>query len=381
MTLLTPTFSEQHKGNGAAGPVHVIAAHEPTREGETPPSAPVGPMPGAAHNPTPGIGALPLKVALIGTAPSSRMLAPYGDPSWQIWGCSPGNMNTLPRVDLWFELHSNLLWPEHENYGRPYIEWLKAQPFPVYMQDQSLVPRATIFPKDEIVAEFGDDFFTSSFTWMMALAMKMGAVEIALYGIDMASRDEYVQQRPGFFFFRYLARQRGIKISAPHESDIMQSPALYAYVDSTPLGRKLSARRQEVQGRINGHAQQIEQATRAKTYLEGAVEDIDYMQSIWSGVSNDMGKLTYENNLLRQRIAQLQAPPPMPILPSAAVGHVMLSPTTMTTSLSPEIENFVATVRATPQRRRRKAPTIEQAQSYLENVVLPAVAPLENPDG
>lgn len=307
MTILTPNFADQQKSNGAAGPLHITPAHEPTREGEVPPT-----LGGQAHPgpiPAPAVIAAPLKVALIGTAPSSRMLAPYNDPSWKIWGCSPGNMNALPRVDLWFELHSNLLWPEHESYGKPYIEWLKQQRFPVYMQDQSLVPNATVFPKDELVAEFGDDFFTSSFAWMMALAMKMGAVEIALYGIDMASRDEYIRQRPGFFFFRYMARQRGIKISAPHESDIMQSPALYAYVDSTPFGRKILARRQEVLGRVNGMVQQRDQLNHSITYLQGAQEDLDYFESIWSGVANDMGRLQYENAQLRREIEQLKLTP------------------------------------------------------------------------
>src|SRR3981189_2150960 len=117
MTILTPRFVEQQgaQPNGAAGP-HVIAAHEPTREGEQPitqagTTAAPEPLPAAAP-------AGPLKVALIGTAPSSRMLAPYNDPSWKIWACSPGNMNVLPRVDVWFELHSDLLWPEHESYGK-----------------------------------------------------------------------------------------------------------------------------------------------------------------------------------------------------------------------------------------------------------------------
>lgn len=308
MTELTPTFAEQLRANGAAGPVHVIAAHEPTHEGEQAPSSQQVGAAGAAHNPTP-VAAGPLKVALIGTAPSSRMLAPYNDPTWQIWGCSPGNMNTLPRVDVWFELHSNLLWPEHESYGKPYIEWLKVQPFPVWMQDQVQVPRAMVFPKDEIVAEFGDSFFTSSFAWMMALAMKQGASEIALYGIDMASRDEYIRQRPGFYFFRYLAEKRGIKITAPNESDIMQSPALYAYVDSTPFGRKILARRQEVQGRVNGMTQERDRLNNSITYLQGAVEDLDYFESIWGGVSNDIGRLQYENAQLKAQVAALRAQP------------------------------------------------------------------------
>jgi len=54
--------------------------------------------------------------------------------------------------------------------------------------------------------------------------------------------------------------KRGVRVSAPHESDIMQSPPLYAYVDSTPFGRKILARRQEVAGRIGGMVAQRDQA-------------------------------------------------------------------------------------------------------------------------
>lgn len=370
MTKLTPNFAEQQYTNGSGGlgaaVIHVTPAHEPTREGERP--LIIDQTQASAPNNIAPIAPTPLKIALIGTAPSSRMLAPFNDPSWTIWACSPGNMNTLPRVDVWFELHSNLTWPEHESYGRPYLEWLKQQPFPVYMQDQTFVSRATVFPKDELVAEFGDDFFTSSFAWMMALAMKQGAVEIALYGIDMASRDEYIQQRPGFFFFRYIANRRGIKVSAPHESDIMQSPALYAYVDSTPFGRKLMARRQEVMGRVNGMTAERDRLTNSITYLQGAAEDIDYMTSIWSGVSNDMGRLEYENRNLKRENEQLKASSAM-----SRDGFLLASSPSwsMSTSLAPavaqtasdsdgrstpeQIENFVEEVKSTPMPMRTKS--------------------------
>jgi hypothetical protein len=145
------------------------------------------------------------------------------------------------------------------------------------------VPNAITFPKDELVAEFGKDFFTSSFAWMMALAMKQGATEIALFGIDMASRDEYILQRPGFFFFKHIAKTRGIKVWAPNESDIMQPPGLYGYSEVTPFGRKILARKAEIKGRLDAIKQQRDQASHSATYLEGALEDLDYIESIWLG--------------------------------------------------------------------------------------------------
>jgi hypothetical protein len=99
----------------------------------------------------------------------------------------------------------------------------------------------------------------------------------------MASRDEYILQRPGFFFFRHEARRRGIKVSAPHESDIMQSPPLYGISDSTPLGRKIIARELEVKQRLAGMIAERDRLSNNITYLQGAAEDIDYFKSIWTG--------------------------------------------------------------------------------------------------
>lgn len=283
MTKLTPTYQEIQANGGAGHPFTVVPAVPlnipvpPPRRQKAKAEEPILP------EPTPVAVPEPLKIALIGTAPSSRMLAPFADPSWKIWSCSPGNQGILPRVDVWFEIHGNLLWPEHKSYGEPYIEWLKKQPFPIYMQDSTLVPNATPFPKDEMVAKFGKDFFTSSFAWMMAMAMHQGASEIALFGIDMASRDEYILQRPGFFFFRYLAQQQGIKVWAPNESDIMQSPGLYGFSEVTPFGRKVLARKKELKDRLGPMIAQRDQLSQNIAYLQGAVEDIDYIESIWLG--------------------------------------------------------------------------------------------------
>ena len=307
MGKITENVTENLKKNGNGGFVPPPAWRDPALLGQ-PVLGIVSEVPKAevpTINVTPVAEPAPLKVALIGTAPSSRMLAPFTDPSWKIWACSPGNMNVLPKVDVWFELHGNLMWPENQSYGAPYIDWLKRLTIPVYMQDQGFVPNALTFPKTEMVKEFGRDFFTSSFSWMMAFAMAQGAKEIALYGIDMASRDEYILQRPGFYFFKYVAEQRGIKVSAPHESDIMQAPGLYGYSEVMPYGRKLAARRVEIKQRLGGMTGERDKLNHSITYLQGAEEDIDYMQSIWSGVADELLLLKSENAELKQKLAGL----------------------------------------------------------------------------
>ena len=232
----------------------------------------------------------PEKVAILGTAPSSRLLAPFGDPTYTIWGSSPGNMGepgspgALPRLpDAWFEIHTNLLWPEYISYGGPYVKWLNEKTFPLMAIDKALFPRANMFPWKDLVREFGPYFFTSTFAWMAAFALHQGVKEIGFFGVDMSSKDEYITQRPGGHYFITLARQRGIKINIPYESDLVQPPPLYGIFSSGPMGRKLHARRAEVRQRINESQMQIQQLQGQMTYLNGALEDIDYWENIWGG--------------------------------------------------------------------------------------------------
>lgn len=252
-----------------------------------------------------GTGQMPVqvvkreRVAIIGTAPSSRMLAPFNDMTWDIWVCSPGNMGNMPRVDAWFEIHKNLHWPEHEGYGKSYLDWLSKQPFPVFMQDCSYFPHAAPFPADELIQKFGDRFFGSTFAWMVAYAIHRGYKEIGLYGVDMASKDEYIQQRGTFQFWFYKCEELGIKITIPPESDLLEKPTLYGYHDSTRFGRKLAARKQELMGRVA----QLENVEKPKliqqlrnvedniTYLKGAIEDNEYTTSIWPRGGNNEAKV------------------------------------------------------------------------------------------
>jgi hypothetical protein len=285
---LTPTFHDSPQVKVSPDDIKV-AMEDMAKTSSEPPAAPA-PEGGSFQ-----VGPFSLKqeagkkkVAILGTAPSSRMLAPFEDKSWQIWSCSPGNMNVVPRWDRWFEIHCNLHWPENQSYGRPYLNWLKSHRTPVYAQaiyacPDGELPNAIAYPKDEMVKEFGPYFFTSSFAWMIALAISEGFEEIALFGVDMASRDEYILQRPGYYFFKTITDAKGIKMWAPYESDIMQPPPLYGFMDSTPFGRKIWARERELKERVAELKGQMLNMDKSCTYLEGALEDLDYIKNIWGG--------------------------------------------------------------------------------------------------
>ncbi len=249
----------------------------------------------------------PLRVALIGTCPSSRMLAPYGDPSWQIWACSPDNAyGRLPRIDAWFEIHGDLEWNESAAWGAPrYVEWMKQQTFPVYAQNQSVIPNAITFPKEEMAKKFGRWFFTSTFAYAFAFAIHQGAKEIGLFGIDMEVASEYQYQRPAIQHFIWLAGAQGIAVYAPDESSILQPPPFYGYFDSTPFGRKLAVYRKELQDRIAVMQKEFDQLNRNIIFLQGCLEATEWTHDTW-------GSYVPPEYLVDQKVVRL-APPPKPL--------------------------------------------------------------------
>jgi len=136
-----------------------------------------------------------MKIALIGSAPSSTNLAPYwdktyqdflqgkeqlapplvhGQEKWDIWGCSPGAAGQVGRATRWFEIHR---WePGKEWFQVGYLEFLRRFKGPVYVGGEvpiADIPNQRRFPIDAIEEEFSSFFLTSSLSLMMALAIRV----------------------------------------------------------------------------------------------------------------------------------------------------------------------------------------------------------------
>lgn len=216
------------------------------------------------------------------------MLAPYDDPDWLIWMCSPDNVATKPpRVDAWFELHGDLGWENPPRWEQPYIDWLNSQKFDLYVQLTDLFPRGIAFPKEDMVKRFGPYWFTSTFAWMMAFAITKDPEVIGLFGADMAESVEYAKQRPAIIYLAQAAAQQNIRIYTPPESDLLQPPPLYGYSVTTPMGRKLAVREREVKERLNDvkarKVRLVRELDQEIDHLTGALDDLDYVRSTWTG--------------------------------------------------------------------------------------------------
>jgi hypothetical protein len=216
-----------------------------------------------------------MKIAILGTATSSRLLAPFDDPSWEIWACSPANCD-LPRIDYFFEIHAMDTTLKEAAYV-DFVKWCQKHP-KIYMQEvRPEFPGSIAYPIKEMVAEFGPYFWSSSIAYMLALAISKKPAVIGLWGIDMSAHDEYAHQRPGCQYYIHEAKRRGIKIAVPHETDIHHPAPMYGYREASPGWWKMNTRYKELAGKLNDVDRQLMQLQRNKATLEGAMEDANYV--------------------------------------------------------------------------------------------------------
>jgi hypothetical protein len=160
------------------------------------------------------------RCCIVGTAPSWKQ-TPFGDPTLAIWSLNDAYMLGIPRADRWFELHPlDKMWfrPKTQrtvradeipsgHYVRPegHLEWLKkqAETIPVFLQDAPPADwpaNAHRLPIEQIHAAFGDDYWASGPSYMLALAILEGYTEVWVTGIHLSTEAEYREQRPQWEF-------------------------------------------------------------------------------------------------------------------------------------------------------------------------------------
>lgn len=178
-----------------------------------------------------------MRIAIVGGSPSSEHLAPFDDPSWEIW--VHGNQmdrHQNHRVTRIFEIHDDL-----SEQDPRYPKWLVDQPWhngekiPLVVGPRFPVDgeHVELYPVDRVTEIIGQHL-TSTPAYMMGYALyHYEPEEIGLYGIDMAVDDhEYFKQRPSMYAWIGYAIARGIRVTIPPESSLFREP----YVEGTDWG-------------------------------------------------------------------------------------------------------------------------------------------------
>jgi len=246
-----------------------------------------------------------MKIAILGSAGSVR-LAPFGDTSWKIFGCSPGVFPVCPRVDAWFELHR---WEpgivgraetQKPWFSPEYVLWMSKLKCNVWMQAPvPEIPHSVALPIDDLSKRYGTYNWTSSIAYMIACAIedildarKNGSTEpdtIGLWGVDMAATEEYGFQRAGCQHFLCLAADLGIQIIVPPESDLLRPMPRYGIDEGSHWMIKNTERLRELRGRLNNAEQTQQNANLQVAFLKGAIDDVEYQMKTWGGDRPGMG--------------------------------------------------------------------------------------------
>ena len=180
-------------------------------------------------------------VALVGMASSSCSLAPFDEPDVEIWCLNEMHaFSWMKRATRWFQIHDSDSWKRYiaKRDVRGHYDWLKKNPLdvPIYMQYQNdIIPRSVGYPLHEVVDRFFKNFrrgkkkvkyFTSTFDYMMGIALLEDFKRIEIYGFEMTDDIEYIKQKAAAEFWIGLAMGKDVEIYTPENCQILWS-ALY----------------------------------------------------------------------------------------------------------------------------------------------------------
>lgn len=228
------------------------------------------------------------KVAIVGFAPSCMDVRTlYDDLDFEIWGLNQLylQMPGLPeKCTRWFQIHHRQSYDQAVR-DHKHHDWLKKQDkFPIYMQERDpQIPMSIPYPKDEMLDMFGN-YFTNSISWMLALAIAEKFEALHIYGVDMATDEEFSEQRPSCEWLVGWAQcQMGrSKVYIPARSDLLKTVWLYPFEDDTPFRAKIDGRKDELRSRINQTRNQKLMLHDQEMQLVGAVDNMNYLLKNWS---------------------------------------------------------------------------------------------------
>jgi hypothetical protein len=180
----------------------------------------------------------------------------------QIWGIN--NVGLEQYVDGIFDMH-DLDWTEeecYENYDHlrgffnenelrekakeRHAGFSKVRRFAaqtnlplITVKEYEDLPSSIAYPLDEIIAEFDEDYFSSTVPYAIAYAIYQGYESVELFGISCMSTEEWGYQRECVAHWLGIAKGRGMRIGVTGEKyRLLRSHNLMLYGYNVPQKEK-----------------------------------------------------------------------------------------------------------------------------------------------
>jgi hypothetical protein len=177
------------------------------------------------------------KVAIVGSHPATRELAPYDDPSWQIWLFNEAAQKPeiYRRWDAILQLHLPEVYSSPNNWvNLNHWEWLQQDHGPnktIWMQKADpRVPNSREYPLDAVLHKIHPfKYLRSTPAMALGLAAFYGFDVVALYGSELTSNTEYGYQATNMAFWIGFLKGQGIEFDLEcWHSEFLEQP-IYGY--------------------------------------------------------------------------------------------------------------------------------------------------------
>ena len=211
-------------------------------------------------------------VAIVGSHPLTSKDFDFDRTDCDIWVFNEAlATDWCKRADGVFQLHKPVIWRSSTNRNDSHhYEWLQSGDTPIiYMIDQyEDVPKSERYPLMEIMSAFptAKQYFTSSVSYALALAVYKGYKIIEVYGVEMETGTEYGHQRTGVAYWVGFAEGQGIYVDY-HSPKFFAAP-LYGYEGDIQIPLEHYQKRMAViEPHLVGTKSQIDQ-------VQGMIDDL-----------------------------------------------------------------------------------------------------------
>lgn len=295
------------------------------------------------------------KLAIVGFATTTRHLAPYDDPEYEIWGLNEEyNYDWMKRYDRWFQIHPRWDYtrPNNMNHRNHWL-WLQNKSgkcmrcegegswatedkgekqthtcpeckgsgeykppenranLPIYMQEHwDDIPNSIAYPLDAAKALLPTtlnqkDYFTSSAALMLTLARLMGFKRVEFYGFEMGTMTEYHYQRANFEYLVGLFSW-DMEIVVPEISTLMRGE-LYGFKNmKTGFRQNLEMRKVILEDQVKKAGRKVDIHTGKVQALNQVIQVNGDFKTLLEDVMREYQQLIGQHNVVKGALAEVE---------------------------------------------------------------------------
>lgn len=181
------------------------------------------------------------KLAIVGSGPVTRALAPYQDDRFDIWVFNEAPMNDwCKRWTAAFQLHKPEIYTGENVKSAGYWEWLQQPREQITFMSEfdARVPRCEVFPLDKLIEMAGCKMFGMSICYSMALALLKGYKHIELWGIELSATEYQYGVDSWYYWVGFARGHLGADHVILHSGEKLFETPLYGYEGGTQIENK-----------------------------------------------------------------------------------------------------------------------------------------------